>query len=186
MPYTVIPRAIPDVLVLEPKVLGDSRGFFYESFNARDSAESTNMTIPFVQDNHSKSTRGVLRGLHYQNFHPQGKLVRVTEGEVLDVAVDLRKSSPTFGKGIGERLSAVNNRQLWILPGFAHGFVVLSRQRNFCIKPPITGFQSMSVASHGTIGPSPSTGRLILNHCSQKKMLLLPVLSMRKFSCETC
>jgi dTDP-4-dehydrorhamnose 3,5-epimerase len=134
MPYTVIPTAIPDVLVLEPKVFGDARGFFYESFNARDFQACTGIDTAFVQDNHSKSSRGVLRGLHYQIQHPQGKLVRVIDGEVFDVAVDLRKSSPTFGQWVGERLSAENNRQLWIPPGFAHGFVVLSETAQFLYK----------------------------------------------------
>lgn len=134
MPYTVTPSAIPDVLMLEPQVFGDARGFFYESFNAREFAEVTGLDTVFVQDNHSKSARGVLRGLHYQIQHPQGKLVRVIDGEVFDVAVDLRKSSPTFGKSVGLRLSAENNRQLWIPPGFAHGFVVLSETAQFLYK----------------------------------------------------
>jgi dTDP-4-dehydrorhamnose 3,5-epimerase len=134
MPYTVIPTAIPDVLMLEPKVFGDARGFFYESFNARDFAEATGVTAAFVQDNHSKSARGVLRGLHYQIEHAQGKLVRVIEGEVYDVAVDLRQSSATFGQFVGARLSADNHRQMWVPPGFAHGFVVLSETAQFLYK----------------------------------------------------
>lgn len=134
MPYTVTPTAIPEVLILEPKVFGDARGFFFESFNARDFAEATGLDVDFVQDNHSRSARGVLRGLHYQIQHAQGKLVRVTEGEVFDVAVDLRKSSPTFGKWVGVTLSADNHRQLWVPPGFAHGFVVLSAQAQFLYK----------------------------------------------------
>jgi dTDP-4-dehydrorhamnose 3,5-epimerase len=134
MPYTAIPTDLPEVLILEPKVFGDARGFFYESFNAREFAEVTGLDTVFVQDNHSKSARGVLRGLHYQIQHPQGKLVRVIDGEVFDVAVDLRKSSPTFGKSVGLRLSAENNRQLWIPPGFAHGFVVLSETAQFLYK----------------------------------------------------
>lgn len=134
MPYTAIPTAIPDVLILEPKVFGDARGFFYESFNARDFADVTGITTAFVQDNHSKSARGVLRGLHYQIQNPQGKLVRVIDGEVFDVAVDLRKSSPTFGQWVGEILSADNNRQLWVPPGFGHGFVVLSETAQFLYK----------------------------------------------------
>ena len=134
MPYTVIPTAIPDVLILEPKVFGDARGFFYESFNGREFAEATGVTDPFVQDNHSKSARGVLRGLHYQIQHPQGKLVRVVEGEVFDVAVDMRASSPTFGLWTGTRLSSENNRQMWVPPGFAHGFVVLSETAQFLYK----------------------------------------------------
>jgi dTDP-4-dehydrorhamnose 3,5-epimerase len=134
MPFTVTPTAIPDVLVLEPKVFGDARGFFYESFNARDFAEATGVDVQFVQDNHSKSAKGVLRGLHYQIQHPQGKLVRVVQGSVFDVAVDLRKSSPTFGRWAGVELSADNCRQMWVPPGFAHGFVVLSESAEFLYK----------------------------------------------------
>lgn len=134
MPYTVIPTDIPDVLILEPTVFGDARGFFYESFNGREFAEATGVTDAFVQDNHSKSARGVLRGLHYQIQHAQGKLVRVVEGEVFDVAVDLRASSPTFGQWTGTRLNADENRQMWIPPGFAHGFVVLSETAQFLYK----------------------------------------------------
>lgn len=134
MPYTVIPTSLPDVLILEPKVFGDTRGFFFESFNARDFAQGTGLEVAFVQDNHSKSAKGVLRGLHYQIQHPQGKLVRVTSGEVFDVAVDLRRSSPTFGKWEGVLLSAENKRQLWVPPGFAHGFVVTSDSAEFLYK----------------------------------------------------
>jgi dTDP-4-dehydrorhamnose 3,5-epimerase len=134
MPYTVTPTAIPDVLVLEPKVFGDARGFFFESFNARDFQEITGLQVEFVQDNHSKSAKGVLRGLHYQIQHAQGKLVRVTQGAVFDVAVDLRKSSPTFGQWAGQVLSAENFKQMWIPPGFAHGFVVLSDSAEFLYK----------------------------------------------------
>ncbi|MVW63049.1 dTDP-4-dehydrorhamnose 3,5-epimerase [Massilia sp. NEAU-DD11] len=134
MPYTVTPTAIPDVLMLEPKVFGDARGFFYESFNARDFAQATGVEAQFVQDNHSKSAKRVLRGLHYQIQHAQGKLVRVVQGRVFDVAVDLRKSSPTFGRWLGVELSADNHRQLWVPPGFAHGFVVLSESAEFLYK----------------------------------------------------
>ncbi len=134
MPYTVTPTAIAEVLILEPKVFGDARGFFFESFNARDFAQVTGLDVDFVQDNHSKSARGVLRGLHYQIQYPQGKLVRVVQGEVFDVAVDLRQSSATFGRWVGERLSADNKRQLWVPPGFAHGFVVLSESAEFLYK----------------------------------------------------
>ena len=134
MPYTVIPTAIPEVLVLEPKVFGDARGFFFESFNARDFAQATGLDVAFVQDNHSLSAQGVLRGLHYQIEHAQGKLVRVVQGEVFDVAVDLRQSSATFGRWVGERLSADNKRQLWVPPGFAHGFVVTSESAVFLYK----------------------------------------------------
>jgi dTDP-4-dehydrorhamnose 3,5-epimerase len=134
MPYTVTKSAIPEVLILEPKVFGDARGFFFESFNARDFAQATGLNVDFVQDNHSKSSQGVLRGLHYQIQHAQGKLVRVVQGEVFDVAVDLRRSSPTFGRWVGERLSADNHKQLWVPPGFAHGFVVLSESAEFLYK----------------------------------------------------
>jgi dTDP-4-dehydrorhamnose 3,5-epimerase len=134
MPYSVVPTAIPDVLELTPKVFGDARGFFYESFNARDFSEVTGLQAEFVQDNHSRSRRGILRGLHYQIQHPQGKLVRVIQGAVFDVAVDLRRSSPSFGRWVGCVLSAENNKQLWIPPGFAHGFVVLTDSAEFLYK----------------------------------------------------
>jgi dTDP-4-dehydrorhamnose 3,5-epimerase len=134
MPYTVTQTDLPDMLILEPKVFGDDRGFFFESFNHRDFHEATGLDMNFVQDNHSKSGMGVLRGLHYQIQHPQGKLVRVVQGEVFDVAVDLRKSSSTFGKWVGVNLSAENHRQLWVPPGFAHGFVVLSQSAEFLYK----------------------------------------------------
>jgi dTDP-4-dehydrorhamnose 3,5-epimerase len=134
MPYTVTPTEIPDVLILEPKVFGDARGFFFESFNARDFAQATGLNVDFVQDNHSKSAQGVLRGLHYQIQHPQGKLVRVVQGEVFDVAVDLRKSSANFGRWVGVHLNADNHRQLWVPPGFAHGFVVTSESAEFLYK----------------------------------------------------
>jgi dTDP-4-dehydrorhamnose 3,5-epimerase len=126
MAIQVTPTALPEVRIIEPKVFGDARGFFCESFNAREFAEHVEAGVEFVQDNHSHSTRGVLRGLHYQIHHAQGKLIRVVEGEVFDVAVDIRKSSPNFGKWVGVNLSAENHRQLWVPPGFAHGFVVLS------------------------------------------------------------
>ena len=129
-----IQTAIADVLLLEPKVFGDDRGFFYESFNAKTLREATGVDVQFVQDNHSKSARNVLRGLHYQVEQPQGKLVRVVQGEVFDVAVDIRKGSPTFGQWVGEILSAENKRQLWIPPGLAHGFVVLSETAEFLYK----------------------------------------------------
>ena len=126
--------AIPDVVLIEPKVFGDARGFFYESFNQRAFNQATGTDYQFVQDNHSRSSRGVLRGLHYQIQHPQGKLVRVTQGEVFDVAVDLRHSSPKFGRWEGVVLSSDNKRQLWVPPGFAHGFVVLSESAEFLYK----------------------------------------------------
>ena len=134
MAYQVIPTALPGVLILEPKVFGDARGFFYESFNAQDFAKSSGLEVTFVQDNHSRSAQGVLRGLHYQIQQPQGKLVRVTEGEVFDVAVDIRRSSPHFGQWVGVNLSADNKRQMWVPPGFAHGFVVLSASADFLYK----------------------------------------------------
>ena len=126
--------AIPDVVVLEPKVFGDARGFFLESYNERAFEAATGVSPRFVQDNHSRSGRGVLRGLHYQIRQAQGKLVRVTSGAVFDVAVDLRRSSPSFGRWVGAELSAENNRQMWIPPGFAHGFVVLSETADFLYK----------------------------------------------------
>ncbi len=129
-----IATTIPDVLLLEPKVFGDSRGFFFESYNHNGFQEATGLNVHFVQDNHSKSSRHVLRGLHYQIQQAQGKLVRVVEGEVFDVAVDLRRLSPTFGQWVGEILSADNKRQIWIPPGFAHGFVVLSDTAEFLYK----------------------------------------------------
>ena len=130
----VTSTAIPDVLIIEPKVFGDERGFFFESFNQLRFEEVAGVRCNFVQDNHSRSTRNVLRGLHYQIRQPQGKLVRVVAGEVFDVAVDIRKSSPTFGRWVGTRLSADNKRQLWIPPGFAHGFLVLSDTAEFLYK----------------------------------------------------
>jgi dTDP-4-dehydrorhamnose 3,5-epimerase len=130
----VVPTAIPDLVIIEPKVFGDERGFFYESFNQRRFTELTGVTDSFVQDNHSKSARNVLRGLHYQIRQPQGKLVRVVAGEVLDIAVDLRKSSPNFGNWVGVNLSAENKKMLWIPKGFAHGFVVLSDSAEFLYK----------------------------------------------------
>lgn len=126
--------AIPDVILLEPKVFGDARGFFLESYNQKTFQDVTGLAPPFVQDNHSRSIQGVLRGLHYQIKQPQGKLVRVTAGEVFDVAVDIRKSSPTFGRWVGELLSADNKRQMWIPEGFAHGFLVLSDHAEFLYK----------------------------------------------------
>lgn len=130
----VTPTAIADVLLIEPKVFGDARGFFFESFNERAFREATGVTLPFVQDNHSKSARGVLRGLHYQTQQAQGKLVRVVAGEVFDVAVDIRRDSPTYGQWVGEILSGDNKRQLWVPPGLAHGFVVLSESAEFLYK----------------------------------------------------
>jgi dTDP-4-dehydrorhamnose 3,5-epimerase len=127
----VIPTAIPDVLIIEPEVFGDDRGFFFESFNQKSWQEQTGLERTFVQDNHSRSAKGVLRGLHYQIQQTQGKLVRVAVGEVFDVAVDLRRQSPTFGRWVGEVLSADNRKQLWIPEGFGHGFLVLSDSADF-------------------------------------------------------
>ena len=128
------PTRIPDVLLIEPKIFGDDRGFFFESFNRRAFHEATGLNVDFVQDNHSKSAHNVLRGLHYQVEQPQGKLVRVTQGEVFDVAVDIRKGSATYGQWVGEILSAENKKQLWIPAGLAHGFVVLSETAEFLYK----------------------------------------------------
>lgn len=130
----ITPTRIPDVLIIEPKVFGDERGFFFESFNKKQFKALTGIDKEFVQDNHSLSSRGVLRGLHYQIKNPQGKLVRVVRGEVYDVAVDLRKSSITFGQWVGVNLSAENKCQLWVPEGFAHGFVVLSESAEFLYK----------------------------------------------------
>lgn len=126
--------AIPEVLVIEPAVFGDARGFFFESFNQRKFQQAVGREVAFVQDNHSLSSQGVLRGLHYQIRQPQGKLVRVTAGEVFDVVVDLRRSSPTFGQWVGEILSAENKKQMWIPEGFAHGFLVMSDSAEFLYK----------------------------------------------------
>jgi dTDP-4-dehydrorhamnose 3,5-epimerase len=130
----IIPTAIPDVLLIEPKVFGDARGFFFESFNQKAFDAAMGLNLNFVQDNHSRSAKGVLRGLHYQTQQPQGKLVRVVRGSVFDVAVDLRQSSPTFGQWVGAELSEDNHRQLWVPPGFAHGFVVTSESADFLYK----------------------------------------------------
>ena len=126
--------AIPDIVMIEPKLFGDDRGFFFESFNHKRFEEAISRRVSFVQDNHSRSVRGVLRGLHYQIKEPQGKLVRVIAGEVFDVVVDLRKGSPTFGRWVGDILSEANKKQLWIPEGFAHGFVVLSESADFLYK----------------------------------------------------
>lgn len=134
MPYAVTPTALPEVLILTPRVFADDRGFFFESFNQHDFDQATGLKAQFVQDNHSRSVRNVLRGLHYQIRHPQAKLVRVTQGEVFDVAVDLRRSSPRFGQWAGVLLSAENKRQMWVPAGFAHGFLVLSEVAEFLYK----------------------------------------------------
>ncbi len=134
MSLNVIRTAIPDLLIIEPKVFGDARGFFLESFNQMAFAEATGLDVNFVQDNHSRSAKGVLRGLHYQIQQPQGKLVRVVRGRVFDVAVDIRKHSMTFGKWVGVQLSEDNHRAFWVPPGFAHGFLVLSESADFLYK----------------------------------------------------
>jgi dTDP-4-dehydrorhamnose 3,5-epimerase len=134
MKLTVTSTSLPEVKLIQPKVFGDTRGFFFESFNAQEFCEGVDEEVTFVQDNHSLSTKNVLRGLHYQVERPQGKLVRVVSGEVFDVAVDIRKGSKNFGKWTGVHLSAENKQQLWIPPGFAHGFVVLSEEAEFLYK----------------------------------------------------
>jgi dTDP-4-dehydrorhamnose 3,5-epimerase len=134
MAYTCTPTHLDGLLVLEPQVFGDERGFFFESFNQRDFERASGVTTPFVQDNHSKSAKGVLRGLHFQNPKPQGKLVRVCSGEVFDVALDIRPESKSFGQWMGIHLSADNKKQLWVPPGFAHGFLVLSDHAEFLYK----------------------------------------------------
>jgi dTDP-4-dehydrorhamnose 3,5-epimerase len=130
----LLPTTIPDVLLLEPRVFGDDRGFFFESFNAKTFAKLSGLEVSFVQDNHSRSAKNVLRGLHYQIRQPQGKLVRVVAGQVFDVAVDIRRASPTFGQWFGALLSAENKRQMWVPEGFAHGFLVLSDNAEFLYK----------------------------------------------------
>jgi dTDP-4-dehydrorhamnose 3,5-epimerase len=130
----VVPAVIPDVLIIEPRVFRDERGYFLESYNRRRFREATELDVEFVQDNHSSSARNVLRGLHYQIRQPQGKLIRVTHGEVFDVAVDLRRSSPTFGKAVCARLDAASQRMVWVPPGFAHGFLVLSDRADVVYK----------------------------------------------------
>jgi dTDP-4-dehydrorhamnose 3,5-epimerase len=134
MPINVTSTAIPDVLIIEPKVFGDDRGWFFESFNEKEFSAIIGKEVSFVQDNHSYSKKGVLRGLHYQTVQTQGKLVRVIKGTVFDVAVDIRQSSPTFGKWVGFELSAENKKQIWIPEGFAHGFIVLSETAEFLYK----------------------------------------------------
>lgn len=134
MKPTVTPTSLPEVKIVEPKVFADARGFFFESFNAKEFAEALGVNAEFVQDNHSLSAKNVVRGLHYQLVRPQGKLVRVVAGEIFDVAVDIRKDSPTFGQWVGERLSSENKRQMWVPAGFAHGFAVLSEQAEVLYK----------------------------------------------------
>ncbi len=165
----VILTAIPDILIIEPKVFGDERGFFFESFNRRQFAELIGRNVDFAQDNHSRSVKNVLRGLHYQIQQPQGKLVRVVQGTVFDVAVDIRRSSPTFGQHVAVELSAENKRMLWVPEGFAHGFVVPSDTAEFLYKTTTTGRQNSSAALPGTTPPSASNGPSKANHpCPQK------------------
>ena len=167
MTLTVIPTALPGVLLLEPRIFADERGLFFESFNARDFATATGLHPDFVQENHSVSQKGVLRGLHYQIQHPQGKLVRVTRGEVFDVAVDLRRRSRTFGKFVMSVLSAENKRQLWIPEGFAHGYLVTSDVAEFLYRTTdywYPEFERTLLWSDGTLGiPWPLKGAPILS-----------------------
>ena len=152
--------SVSDVVLLEPKVFEDDRGFFLESYNQRAFEKGVGVSAIFVQDNHSLSKRGVLRGLHYQlKPQAQGKLVRVTQGEIFDVAVDIRKSSPTFGKWVGEILSENNKKQLWIPEGFAHGFITSPKKHRFCIKPPIITTKNSNVPFTGKIHKLPLTGQ---------------------------
>lgn len=151
----IIKTAIPDVLIFEPKVFGDDRGFFYESFNQQQFEQAIGRSVNFVQDNHSKSKKGILRGLHYQTENTQGKLVRVISGEVFDVAVDLRKSSPTFGLWVGVYLSSENKRQLWVPEGFAHGFYVTSDEAEFVYK--CTDYYNPA-AEHSIVWDDPKVG----------------------------
>ncbi len=164
------PLAIPDVLLFEPKVFGDERGFFYESFNQKVFEAAVGRSVHFVQDNHSRSAKGVLRGLHYQIKQTQGKLVRVTHGEVFDVAVDLRKRSPTFGKWVGVHLSDSNRAQLWIPEGLLTGLLCYQKMPSFCTRPPITGRLSTNAAWRGMTPPWLSTGRFQSRLRSPPKM----------------
>jgi dTDP-4-dehydrorhamnose 3,5-epimerase len=175
----VTPTAIPEVLILEPQVYGDERGFFYESFNARRFEELTGQRGHFVQDNHSRSARNVLRGLHYQVSQPQGKLVRVTAGAIFDVVVDLRSGSPFFGRWVGVEISAENRRQIWVPPGFAHGFVVTSA--NACTRPPITGRPNMSARSCGATRNWRSTGPSMARRSSRPRTARAACWPMPKY-----
>lgn len=170
------PLAIPDVVLFEPKVFGDDRGFFFESFNHAQFEVAINEKVSFVQDNHSRSALNVLRGLHYQIKQPQGKLVRVTTGEVFDVAVDIRKNSPTFGQWVGEILTADNKKQLWVPEGFAHGFVVLSEYAEFLYKTTdywAPEYERCIAWDDASIGITwPLTGEPILSAKDQKGLAL--------------
>ena len=181
----VVTTDLPGVLIIEPKVFGDERGFFYESFNARAFKEATGLETSFVQDDHSRSQKGVLRGLHYQLENTQGKLVRVTTGEVLDVAVDIRRSSPYFGKWVAVRLSAENHRQMWVPEGFAHGFVVLSEFAEFLYKPPTTTPRPPSAAFAGTTRTWPLIGNWTKRHNCPAKIKPLRSSRMLKSFPET-
>ena len=180
----VSPTALDGVLLIEPKVFGDERGFFFECFNAREFAQATGIERTFVQDNHSKSAQNVLRGLHYQVGKAQGKLVRVVQGEVFDVAVDLRKSAKTFGQWAGVRLSAENRKQLWIPEGFAHGFLVLSETAEFLYKttdyydPACERCLRWDDPTVGVAWPLPASGPLL----SAKDRLGLDLAASEKFS----
>ncbi|MEN3748061.1 dTDP-4-dehydrorhamnose 3,5-epimerase [Sphingomonas sp. HF-S3] len=179
----VIPTEIPDLLIIEPKVFGDDRGFFMESWNA-DTFREHGLDLAFVQDNHSRSAKGVLRGLHFQNPNPQGKLVRVTAGRVWDVAVDLRRSSPTFGKWAGVELSASNRRMFWVPPGFAHGFVSLENGTDFLYK--CTGVYDPA-SEHSLAWDDPSVGiewplEGIEPQLSAKDKVGLPLAEVKAFS----
>ncbi len=182
MPYTVTPTSLPEVLILEPKVFGDDRGFFFESFNQRDFATVTGLDVQFVQDNHSRSVKGVLRGLHYQIQHPQGKLVRVTQGEVFDVAVDMRRSSPNFGKWDGVVLSASN-------PTASCGYPQVlpmalwspATAQSFCTKPQTTGTPSLNAVFFGATPPWVCSGPLMACLNWQPKMLRAKHLMRLRF-----
>ncbi|HET7062215.1 MAG TPA: dTDP-4-dehydrorhamnose 3,5-epimerase [Nitrosospira sp.] len=173
-----VPSALPGVVVIEPKVFGDARGFFFESFNQKDFHQAVELDVCFVQDNHSRSVKGVLRGLHYQIRQPQGKLVRVVRGAVFDVAVDIRRSSPNFGRWFGVQLSEDNHRQLWIPPGFAHGFYVLSDTADFLYKTTDyygPGFERSILWNDPTIGiswPVEAGGQPIVSEKDSRAVIL--------------
>lgn len=168
MSFKAVSTILPEVLIIEPKIFNDDRGFFFESFNQKDFQNITGLDVKFVQDNHSRSTRGVLRGLHYQIKHPQGKLIRVIQGSVFDAVVDLRISSPNFQKWAGVEISAENKRQLWIPPGFAHGFLVTSESAEFLYKTTdywYPEFERSVLWNDSDIGIDwPLEGELILNN----------------------
>ena len=181
----VTATSLPEVLMIEPTVIGDERGFFLESFNRKLFAEKTGLTVDFVQYNHSRSVKGVLRGLHYQIHHPQGKLVRVVCGSVFDVVVDIRKSSANFGRWVGIELSEENLRQLWVPPGFAHGFLVTSESADFLYMKPTIGIRSTSAAYVGMIRPSQLNGRYTVSRAFPNKMRKGRILPTLRYSCDT-